>query len=71
MAAAIANNTEFGLTAYVYAGNMACMMRMTDRDAGMLGINRWGLESAARSAATNSGFKREGEWKDQRISLDP
>jgi succinate-semialdehyde dehydrogenase / glutarate-semialdehyde dehydrogenase len=57
-AIALANDTEFGLAAYVHTGDLARALRVTERlDAGMVGINR-GLISDP--AAPFGGWKQSG-----------
>jgi succinate-semialdehyde dehydrogenase/glutarate-semialdehyde dehydrogenase len=62
-AIALANDTEFGLVAYVYTGNLARGMRVSHRlEAGMVGLNR-GLVSdpaAPFGGVKQSGIGREG-----------
>jgi succinate-semialdehyde dehydrogenase/glutarate-semialdehyde dehydrogenase len=59
----LANDTEFGLVAYVYTGDMARGLRVGERiEAGMIGLNR-GLVSdpaAPFGGVKQSGIGREG-----------
>jgi succinate-semialdehyde dehydrogenase/glutarate-semialdehyde dehydrogenase len=59
----LANDTEFGLVAYVYTGDLAKGLRVGERiEAGMLGLNR-GLVSdpaAPFGGVKQSGIGREG-----------
>jgi succinate-semialdehyde dehydrogenase / glutarate-semialdehyde dehydrogenase len=59
----LANDTEFGLVAYVYTGDLARGLRMAERiEAGMVGLNR-GLVSdpaAPFGGVKQSGLGREG-----------
>jgi succinate-semialdehyde dehydrogenase/glutarate-semialdehyde dehydrogenase len=58
-----ANNTEFGLVAYVYTGDLARGLRVSEAiEAGMVGLNR-GLVSdpaAPFGGVKQSGIGREG-----------
>jgi succinate-semialdehyde dehydrogenase/glutarate-semialdehyde dehydrogenase len=60
---AMANDSEFGLAAYVFAGELQRAMRLGEAiDAGMIGINR-GLvsdPSAPFGGMKQSGLGREG-----------
>jgi succinate-semialdehyde dehydrogenase/glutarate-semialdehyde dehydrogenase len=62
-AVALANDTEYGLVAYVYTGDLARGLRVSERiDAGMVGLNR-GLVSdpaAPFGGTKQSGIGREG-----------
>ncbi len=62
-AIAMANNTEYGLIAYLYTGDLARGLRVTERlEAGMVGLNR-GLVSdpaAPFGGVKQSGIGREG-----------
>jgi succinate-semialdehyde dehydrogenase/glutarate-semialdehyde dehydrogenase len=62
-AVAMANDTEFGLVAYVYTGDLARGLRVSERiEAGMVGLNR-GLVSdpaAPFGGVKQSGLGREG-----------
>ena len=62
-AIAMANDTEFGLVSYVYTGDLARGLRVSERlDAGMVGLNR-GLVSdpaAPFGGTKQSGSGREG-----------
>ncbi|HEY6479458.1 MAG TPA: NAD-dependent succinate-semialdehyde dehydrogenase [Streptosporangiaceae bacterium] len=59
----LANDTEYGLVAYVYTGDLARGLRVSERiDAGMIGLNR-GLVSdpaAPFGGTKQSGIGREG-----------
>jgi succinate-semialdehyde dehydrogenase/glutarate-semialdehyde dehydrogenase len=62
-AIALANDTEFGLIAYVYTGDLSRGLRVSERlEAGMVGLNR-GLVSdpaAPFGGVKQSGLGREG-----------
>jgi succinate-semialdehyde dehydrogenase/glutarate-semialdehyde dehydrogenase len=62
-AIALANDTEFGLIAYVYTGDLARGLRVSEKiEAGMVGLNR-GLVSdpaAPFGGVKQSGLGREG-----------
>ena len=62
-AVVLANNTEYGLVSYVYTGDLARGLRVSERiEAGMVGINR-GLVSdpaAPFGGVKESGLGREG-----------
>ena len=62
-AVALANDTEFGLIAYVYTGDLARGLRVSERiESGMVGLNR-GLVSdpaAPFGGVKQSGLGREG-----------
>jgi succinate-semialdehyde dehydrogenase/glutarate-semialdehyde dehydrogenase len=62
-AVALANDTEFGLVAYLYTGDLARGMRVSRKlEAGMIGLNR-GLVSdpaAPFGGVKQSGLGREG-----------
>ena len=59
----LANSTEFGLVAYVYTGDLARGLRVSERiESGMVGLNR-GLVSdpaAPFGGVKQSGLGREG-----------
>lgn len=58
-----ANDTEFGLAAYVYAGRLQDALRIAEQiDAGMVGINRGIISdpSAPFGGVKQSGIGREG-----------
>ena len=65
-AVAFANDTEMGLTAYVYSGSLARGLRVSERlDVGMIGLNR-GLVSdpaAPFGGVKQSGLGREGGYE--------
>jgi succinate-semialdehyde dehydrogenase / glutarate-semialdehyde dehydrogenase len=62
-AVALANDTEYGLVGYVYTGDLARGLRVSERiESGMIGLNR-GLVSdpaAPFGGAKQSGIGREG-----------
>jgi succinate-semialdehyde dehydrogenase / glutarate-semialdehyde dehydrogenase len=62
-AVALANDTEYGLVAYLYTGDLARGLRVSERiEAGMVGLNR-GLVSdpaAPFGGTKQSGIGREG-----------
>ncbi len=62
-AVALANDTEYGLVSYVYTGDLARGLRVSERiESGMIGLNR-GLVSdpaAPFGGAKQSGVGREG-----------
>ena len=62
-AIALANDTEYGLVSYVYTGDLARGLRVSERiEAGMVGLNR-GLVSdpaAPFGGVKESGLGREG-----------
>jgi succinate-semialdehyde dehydrogenase / glutarate-semialdehyde dehydrogenase len=60
---ALANDTPFGLAAYVHAGDLARALRVAERlEAGMVGINRGFISdpSASFGGVKQSGLGREG-----------
>jgi succinate-semialdehyde dehydrogenase / glutarate-semialdehyde dehydrogenase len=62
-AIAAANNTEFGLVAYVYTSNLKRALRVVERlETGMVGLNQGMVSNAAApfGGIKNSGFGREG-----------
>ena len=65
-ALAIANDTEMGLTGYVYSGSLARGLRVCERlEVGMVGLNR-GLVSdpaAPFGGVKQSGLGREGGYE--------
>jgi len=59
----LANDSEFGLAAYVYAGNLQRALRLGEAlDAGMVGVNRGVVSdpSAPFGGVKQSGLGREG-----------
>jgi succinate-semialdehyde dehydrogenase/glutarate-semialdehyde dehydrogenase len=73
-AIALANDTEYGLVAYVYSGDVKRALRVTDRlEAGMVGVNR-GLVSdpaAPFGGVKQSGLGREGAHHGLMEFLEP
>jgi succinate-semialdehyde dehydrogenase/glutarate-semialdehyde dehydrogenase len=62
-AVAAANNTEFGLVAYVYTSNVKRAIRVAERlETGMVGLNQGMVSNAAApfGGIKQSGFGREG-----------
>lgn len=62
-AVAIANDTPYGLAAYVYSGDLARALRVAERvEAGMVGINRGFISDPAApfGGVKHSGLGREG-----------
>lgn len=62
-AVAIANDTPYGLAAYVYSGDLARALRVSERvDAGMVGVNRGFISDPAApfGGIKQSGLGREG-----------
>jgi succinate-semialdehyde dehydrogenase/glutarate-semialdehyde dehydrogenase len=62
-AVALANATEFGLVAYVFTGDLARGLRVSERlEAGMVGLNRGIVSDAAApfGGVKQSGIGREG-----------
>jgi succinate-semialdehyde dehydrogenase/glutarate-semialdehyde dehydrogenase len=62
-AVAAANNTEFGLVAYVYTSNVKRAIRVAERlQTGMVGLNQGMVSNAAApfGGIKQSGFGREG-----------
>ena len=62
-AISIANATPFGLAAYVYTGDLARALRVSERvDAGMVGVNRGFISDPAApfGGVKQSGLGREG-----------
>ena len=59
----LANDTPFGLAAYVYTGDLARALRVAERvDAGMVGVNRGFISDPAApfGGVKQSGLGREG-----------
>jgi succinate-semialdehyde dehydrogenase/glutarate-semialdehyde dehydrogenase len=59
----LANNSEFGLASYVYAGDLAAALRVGEQiDSGMVGINRAVISDPAApfGGTKQSGLGREG-----------
>ena len=59
----IANDTEYGLAAYLYAKDLGAGMRVAERlEAGMVGLNRGMLSDPAApfGGVKQSGVGREG-----------
>jgi succinate-semialdehyde dehydrogenase / glutarate-semialdehyde dehydrogenase len=62
-AVSLANDTPFGLAAYVYTGDLARALRVAERvDAGMVGVNRGFISDPAApfGGVKQSGLGREG-----------
>lgn len=62
-AVALANDTEYGLTAYVYSENLKAALRIADRiECGMVAVNRGLVSDAAApfGGVKQSGLGREG-----------
>nr|MDT0666440.1 aldehyde dehydrogenase family protein [Micromonospora sp. DSM 115978] len=62
-AAALANDTEYGLVAYVFTGDLRRGLRFSERlEVGMVGLNRGVVSNAAApfGGVKHSGFGREG-----------
>jgi succinate-semialdehyde dehydrogenase/glutarate-semialdehyde dehydrogenase len=62
-AIAAANNTEYGLVAYVYTSNLKRALRVIERlETGMVGLNQGMVSNAAApfGGVKQSGFGREG-----------
>jgi succinate-semialdehyde dehydrogenase/glutarate-semialdehyde dehydrogenase len=62
-AIAAANNTEYGLVAYVYTSNLKRALRVVERlETGMVGLNQGMVSNAAApfGGIKQSGFGREG-----------
>ncbi|MDE3069294.1 MAG: NAD-dependent succinate-semialdehyde dehydrogenase [Acidobacteriota bacterium] len=65
-AVAAANRTPYGLVAYVYSGDLARAMRVSERiEAGMVGINQGVVSNPAApfGGVKESGFGREGGFE--------
>lgn len=62
-AIALANDTEYGLVAYVYTGNLSTGLRISERlESGMIALNRGLVSDAAApfGGVKQSGLGREG-----------
>jgi succinate-semialdehyde dehydrogenase/glutarate-semialdehyde dehydrogenase len=62
-AVALANATEYGLVAYLYTGDLARGLRVSERlEAGMVGLNRGVVSDPAApfGGVKQSGIGREG-----------
>jgi succinate-semialdehyde dehydrogenase/glutarate-semialdehyde dehydrogenase len=65
-AIAAANNTEFGLVAYVYTSNLKRALRVVERlETGMVGLNQGIVSNPAApfGGVKQSGFGREGGYE--------
>jgi succinate-semialdehyde dehydrogenase/glutarate-semialdehyde dehydrogenase len=65
-AIAAANDTEYGLVAYVYTSNVKRALRVVERlDTGMVGLNQGIVSNAAApfGGVKQSGFGREGGYE--------
>ena len=65
-AIAAANDTEFGLVAYVYTSNLKRALRVIERlDTGMVGLNQGMVSNPAApfGGIKQSGFGREGGYE--------
>jgi succinate-semialdehyde dehydrogenase / glutarate-semialdehyde dehydrogenase len=65
-AVAVANATEMGLTGYVYTGDLARGLRVSERlEVGMVGLNRGLVSDAAApfGGVKQSGLGREGGYE--------
>ncbi|HEY5853160.1 MAG TPA: aldehyde dehydrogenase family protein, partial [Aldersonia sp.] len=65
-AIAIANDTEFGLVAYIYTENLDRALRVAEAlQTGMVGVNRGVISDAAApfGGVKASGFGREGGYE--------
>jgi succinate-semialdehyde dehydrogenase/glutarate-semialdehyde dehydrogenase len=63
---AAANNTEYGLTAYIYTRSLDRALRVAERiESGMVGVNRGVISDAAApfGGVKESGFGREGGFE--------
>jgi succinate-semialdehyde dehydrogenase / glutarate-semialdehyde dehydrogenase len=72
-ALAAANNTEFGLVAYVYTRSLDRALRVSEAiEAGMVGVNRGVVSDAAApfGGVKESGFGREGGFEGMDEYLD-
>jgi succinate-semialdehyde dehydrogenase / glutarate-semialdehyde dehydrogenase len=62
-AIALANDTQFGLAAYVYTSDLAKGLQVSERvESGMVGLNRGGVSDPAApfGGVKQSGLGREG-----------
>jgi succinate-semialdehyde dehydrogenase/glutarate-semialdehyde dehydrogenase len=70
----LANDTEYGLVAYLYTSDLTTGMRVTERlEAGMVGLNR-GLVSdpaAPFGGVKQSGIGREGGHEGMLDYIEP
>jgi succinate-semialdehyde dehydrogenase/glutarate-semialdehyde dehydrogenase len=65
-AIAAANNTEYGLVAYVYTNNLKRALRVVERlETGMVGLNQGMVSNAGApfGGIKQSGFGREGGYE--------
>jgi succinate-semialdehyde dehydrogenase/glutarate-semialdehyde dehydrogenase len=65
-AIAAANNTEYGLVAYVYTSNLKRALRVVEKlDTGMVGLNQGMVSNPAApfGGIKQSGFGREGGYE--------
>ena len=65
-AIAAANNTEFGLVAYLYTSNLKRALRVAERlETGMIGLNQGIVSNPAApfGGVKQSGFGREGGYE--------
>ena len=73
-AIALANDTPYGLAAYVYSGDLARALRVAERvEAGMVGINRGFISDPAApfGGVKQSGLGREGGHEGLLEYLEP
>ena len=65
-AIAAANNTEYGLVAYVFTNNLKRALRVIERlETGMVGLNQGMVSNAGApfGGIKQSGFGREGGYE--------